>query len=56
MKDFQILKNINKHISLTDFEQREFVATLLIRDISKKELILDMEKFAKSYILLNREV
>ncbi len=40
MKDYQILKNIEKHISLSDIEKERFVSALSIKNIEKKDLLL----------------
>jgi len=47
MKDYQILRNIEKHISLSDFEKECFVSSLKIKNIEKKNLLLKQGQVCK---------
>ncbi len=47
MKEYQILKNIEKHISLSDFEKEYFISAISIKEIKKKSLLLRQGQFCK---------
>ena len=48
MSDYQIFKNIQKHISLSPVEIQHFTSLLSVRDIQRKELILKQEQICRS--------
>ncbi|WP_298237580.1 Crp/Fnr family transcriptional regulator [uncultured Algibacter sp.] len=41
MKEYQIFKNIQKHISLSNTEREFFISILIEKDIAKKEIVLE---------------
>lgn len=48
MIDYQIFKNIAKHVSLSTNEVQHFASLLFVRDVQKKELILKQEQICRS--------
>ena len=47
MNDYQLLKNIQRHILLSDFEEQQLISSLTVRLIHRKELILEQGKMCK---------
>ncbi len=47
MNDYQILKNIEKHITLNDLEIDHFLSVLKLKDLDKKERILSQGQTCK---------
>lgn len=47
MSDYQILKNIQKHIILSDFEKEYFMSSLAVKDVVKQEIILHQGQVSK---------
>jgi len=48
MKDYLILKNIEKHISLSNAEKERFISALHLKNIEKKNLLLRQGQLCKS--------
>ena len=48
MEEYQILKNIEKHISLSDLEKEHFITCVKIKAIDRKSLILRQGQICKS--------
>lgn len=47
MSDYQIFKNIQRHIALSDFEKQQLESSLVIKEIAKKDLVLQQGQVCK---------
>ncbi|WP_047415841.1 Crp/Fnr family transcriptional regulator [Cellulophaga sp. Hel_I_12] len=47
MPEYQIFKNIQKHISLSDSERQLFISLVVEKDIAKKEIVLEQGSISR---------